>query len=52
VYKIAYNSSGISAGIDMTLGFISDIMVMEVANKASKGMEYIWNNEKENDPFC
>jgi hypothetical protein len=25
---------------------------MEVANKASKGMEYIWNNEKENDPFC
>jgi putative intracellular protease/amidase len=46
-----YTSSGISAGIDMTLGFISDIMGQEVADKISHRMEYIWNNDKNFDPF-
>lgn len=46
-----YSSSGVSAGIDMTLGFISDRLGMEVAEKISKGIEYIWNKEKDNDPF-
>lgn len=47
-----YTSSGVSAGIDMTLGFVSDIMGMQVAEKISVGIEYIWNKEKGNDPFC
>ena len=47
-----YTSSGVSAGIDMTLGFISDVNGIEVAEKIARGIEYIWNKDKENDPFC
>lgn len=47
-----YTSSGVSAGIDMTLGFIGDVWGLDVANKVAKGMEYIWNNDKDNDPFA
>lgn len=47
-----YTSSGISAGTDMTLGFISDIMGAEVAKKIAACMEYIWNDDKNHDPFC
>lgn len=47
-----YTSSGVSAGIDMTLGFISDTFGIEVSEKISKGIEYIWNKDKDNDPFC
>ncbi len=47
-----YTSSGVSAGIDMTLGFVSDMMGIEVAEKISKGIEYIWNKDKDNDMFC
>jgi predicted dehydrogenase len=46
-----YTSSGISAGIDMTLGFVCDIMGKEVSEKISYGMEYIWNSDKDFDPF-
>lgn len=46
-----YTSSGISAGIDMTLSFISDMMGLDIAKKAARRMEYIWNNDKDNDPF-
>lgn len=47
-----YTSSGVSAGIDMTLGFVSDMMGVESAEKIAKGIEYIWNRDKDNDPFC
>jgi putative intracellular protease/amidase len=47
-----YTSSGISAGIDMTLGFISDIMGREIAEKISYAMEYLWNSDKDIDPFA
>lgn len=47
-----YPSSGVSAGIDMTLGFMSDMMGVEIAEKIAKGIEYIWNRDKDNDPFC
>lgn len=46
-----YTSSGVSAGIDMTLGFICDIMGKKVSEKISYGMEYIWNSDKDFDPF-
>lgn len=47
-----YTSSGVSAGIDMTLGFVSDMIGIEVAEKIAKGIEYIWNSNKDYDPFC
>ncbi len=47
-----YASSGVSAGIDITLGFVSDRHGMEIAGKISKGIEYIWNKKKDDDPFC
>jgi len=46
-----YTSSGITAGIDMSLGFISDHMGYEVARKVSHVLEYLWNENKEEDPF-
>lgn len=36
----------------MTLSFISDMMGLDVAEKAAYGMEYIWNRDKDNDPFA
>lgn len=47
-----YTSSGISAGMDMTLGFIRDMHGKELAQKISSRMEYIWNSDQENDPFA
>lgn len=46
-----YTSSGVSAGIDMTLGFIADTVSLYAAQKIADGIEYIWNKDKENDPF-
>lgn len=46
-----YTSSGVSAGIDMTLGFIADTVSLNAAQKIADGIEYIWNKDKENDPF-
>jgi putative intracellular protease/amidase len=47
-----YSSSGISAGIDMALGFIRDMHGMEAASKIAAEIEYIWNADMENDPFA
>lgn len=46
-----YTSSGVSAGIDMTLGFISELFGEKLAEDASNHIEYIWNKDKNNDPF-
>jgi transcriptional regulator GlxA family with amidase domain len=46
-----YTSSGVSAGIDMTLGFVSDRLGREIADKIAYGMEYIRNPDPGNDPF-
>ncbi|HYH04252.1 MAG TPA: DJ-1/PfpI family protein [Bacillota bacterium] len=47
-----YTSSGVSAGIDMVLGFVKDTFGMEVAEKIAKGIEYNWIKDNHNDPFC
>lgn len=47
-----YTSSGVSAGIDMALGFISDLHGEDTAIKTAGYIEYIWNSDKNNDPFC
>jgi transcriptional regulator GlxA family with amidase domain len=46
-----YTSSGVSAGIDMALGFVSDRVGYEAAKKASQIIEYEWHEESEYDPF-
>jgi len=47
--KKYYTSSGISAGIDMTLGFVNDRFGEKEAKEIAERMEYEWNNKKEND---
>jgi len=47
-----YSSSGVSAGIDMALGFISDMNGKEEAERVSREIEYIWNRDRKNDPFA
>lgn len=46
-----YTSSGVSAGIDMALGFVRDTMGEPVARKITCGIEYLWNSDADNDPF-
>jgi putative intracellular protease/amidase len=46
-----YTSSGVSAGIDMALGFISAIHGLALAQKIAFEIEYIWINDKDNDCF-
>ena len=47
-----YTSSGVSAGIDMSLGFVGDLHGMETVQTVTKDIEYIWNANPENDPFA
>ena len=46
-----YTSSGVSAGIDMVLGFISDRYGIEYARKIAFEIEYNWIEDKNNDTF-
>jgi len=47
-----YTSSGVSAGMDMTFGFISDCFGKEKAEKIANHIEYIWNSDSTNDIFA
>jgi putative intracellular protease/amidase len=47
-----YTSSGVSAGIDMTLGFIRDRFGEAAAVKIADDIEYIWNNDCSRDSFA
>ena len=47
-----YTSSGVSAGMDMTLGFIRDLHGADTANKVAQYIEYIWNSDMDTDPFA
>ena len=47
-----YTSSGVSAGIDMALGFVHDRFSDEEARKIASRIEYDWRNDKDNDPFA
>ena len=46
-----YTSSGVSAGIDMSLGFVCDRFGEEIAKKIAQRIEYEWGNNKDNDIF-
>lgn len=46
-----YTSSGVSAGIDMCLGFLSDQHGIEFARKVATEIEYNWVEDSRNDTF-
>jgi len=47
-----YTSSGVSAGMDMTLGFLQDMHGLEFARKVAFQVEYTWKEDKSKDDFC
>lgn len=47
-----YTSSGVSAGIDMALGFIADTCGYALAKQVSREIEYTWNEDPCLDPFA
>ena len=47
-----YTSSGISAGIDMALGFVADRIGLEKSIEIAQAIEYVWNSNKNNDLFA
>jgi transcriptional regulator GlxA family with amidase domain len=46
-----YTSSGVSAGMDMTLGFLQDRHGIEFARNVAHTIEYNWQENKEDDNF-
>ena len=46
-----FTSSGVSAGIDMALALIEKIFDRETSDKIAQLTEYIWNDDKNFDPF-
>lgn len=46
-----YTSGGVSAGIDMTLGFIADFFDEKKALEIAQHIEYAWNPDKNSDLF-
>jgi len=46
-----YTSSGVSAGMDMALGFVADLLGHPAAKQVSREIEYEWNEDSGHDPF-
>lgn len=46
-----YTSSGVSAGMDMTLDFLKDIHGIDMARQVARQIEYQWTEDSTNDPF-
>lgn len=47
-----FTSSGVSAGMDMTLGFLRIIHGVEFARQIAFNIEYNWQENSEEDNFC
>lgn len=45
-------SSGVSAGIDMALALIARLNGRDLAVSAARGMEYVWHEDPDDDPFA
>lgn len=45
-------SSGVSAGIDMTLALVARLYDRDTALAAAKNMEYVWHDREDDDPFA
>ncbi|KAG9293489.1 hypothetical protein G9A89_009213 [Geosiphon pyriformis] len=46
-----YTSAGVSAGMDMALGFITDIYGVDMARSLAVRAEYEWHENSQWDPF-
>ena len=46
-----YTSGGVSAGIDMSLGFLQEKYGLDFARKTAFGIEYNWIENMEEDNF-
>lgn len=46
-----YTSAGVSAGMDMTLGFLSDLHGIDFARKVAFEIEYNWIEDMDEDDF-
>jgi len=46
-----YTASGVSAGIDMALGFVADRFGHDAATEIARSLEYVWNSDKDHDIF-
>ncbi|MDR3265558.1 MAG: DJ-1/PfpI family protein [Synergistaceae bacterium] len=46
-----FSSSGVSAGMDMTLAFIAEDLGAEEAERIARRIEYLWNRHPDDDPF-
>lgn len=47
-----FTSSGVSAGMDMTLGLITRILGRSAAEDAARRAEYLWHDDPASDPFA
>ena len=47
-----WTSSGVSAGMDMTLAIIAKLAGEETAESVSSGTEYTWHRDADTDPFA
>jgi transcriptional regulator GlxA family with amidase domain len=47
-----YTSSGVSAGMDMTLAFVADRHGRELAEEIADSIKYVWNQDKDDDVFA
>ncbi len=47
-----YTSSGVTAGMDMVLGFIRDTFSKDAAITVARHIEYLWNEDQDSDPFA
>ena len=46
-----YTSSGVSAGMDMTLNFLKDLHGIVIARQVAQQIEYEWTEDSNNDNF-
>ncbi|KAE8334540.1 hypothetical protein BDV24DRAFT_172391 [Aspergillus arachidicola] len=47
-----WTSSGVSAGIDVTLAWVEEVFGVNVAEEIARGMEYEWRHDPTHDPFA
>jgi len=47
-----YTASGVSAGLDMIFGFVGDFHGVECARSLANEIEYVWNQNMDDDPFA
>jgi putative intracellular protease/amidase len=46
-----FTASGVSAGMDMTLGLIQHLFGKDTSTEVARRAEYVWNHDKSIDPF-